>query len=135
MKTSSKTMKIWDIRETTSTLLKKRLDACHIMPFVQAISVCDTTSPMSGMYPPLFKILNKIRLSGHAMMFMNPSGSQHEIVKSGGEVIASLDGGIIYKGLNFLRYGKFTRKVPASPYLSPTSATASYHCKRAHLQL
>ena len=41
MRTSSTTMKIWDIRKTASTL---GLVACHIMPFVQAISGCDTTS-------------------------------------------------------------------------------------------
>ena len=125
-------MKIWDIRKTTSTL---RLEAWHIMPFVQAISGCDTTSPMFGMYPPLFKILNEVRLREHAMMFMNAKASQDEIVKSGEEVIVSLYGGIIYEGLNFLWYRKSTRKVSASPYLAPTSATASYHCKRAYLQL
>ena len=108
MRTSSTTMKIWDIRKTTSTL---RLDACHIMPFVQAISGCDTTSPMFGMDLPLFRILNEIRLREHAMMFMNPNTSQDEIVKSGEEVIVSLYGGIIYEDLNFLRYRKFTRKV------------------------
>jgi hypothetical protein len=32
MRTSSTTMKIWDIRRTVSTL---GLDACHIMPFVK----------------------------------------------------------------------------------------------------
>jgi len=41
MRTSSTTMKICDIRKTASTL---GLVACHIMPFVQAISSCDTTS-------------------------------------------------------------------------------------------
>ena len=92
-------MKIWDIRGVTSTL---GLDSCHIMPFVQAISGCDTTSPMFGMDQPHFKILNEIHLREHAMMFMNPNASQDEIVKSGQEVIASLYGGIIYEGLNFL---------------------------------
>jgi hypothetical protein len=72
------------------------------MPFVQAISGCGTTSPMFGMYPPLFKILNEVRLREHAMMFMNAKASQDEIVKSGEEVIVSLYGGIIYEGLNFL---------------------------------
>jgi hypothetical protein len=81
------------------------------MPFVQAISGCDTTSPMFGMDLPLFRILNEIRLRKHAMMFMNPNTSQDEIVKSGEEVIVSLYGGIIYEDLNFLRYRKFTRKV------------------------
>jgi hypothetical protein len=41
------------------------------MPFVQAISGCDKTSPMFGMDQSLFKILNEIRLREHAMMFMN----------------------------------------------------------------
>ena len=81
------------------------------MPFVQAISGCDTTSPMFGMDLPLFKILNEIRLREHAMMFMNPNTCQDKIVKSGEEVIVSLYGGIIYEDLNFLRYRKFTRKV------------------------
>jgi hypothetical protein len=52
---------------------------------------------------------------------LNPNASQDEIVKSGQEVIASLYGGIIYEGLNFLWYRKFTRKVSASPCLAPTS--------------
>jgi hypothetical protein len=84
-------MKICDIRKTTSTL---RLEARHIMSFVQAISGCDTASPMFGMDPLLFKILNAIRLWEHAMMFMNSNASQDEIV-NGEEVIASLYGGII----------------------------------------
>ena len=41
MRTSSTMMKIWDIRKTASTL---GLVACHIMPFVQAISGCHTTA-------------------------------------------------------------------------------------------
>jgi hypothetical protein len=35
---------------------------------------------------------------------MNPSAPQDEIVKSGEEVIASVYGGIIYEGFDFLRY-------------------------------
>jgi hypothetical protein len=76
-------MKIWDIRKTTSTL---GLDTSHIiiiiMPFVQAISGCDKTSPMLGIDQLLFKIQNEILLTEHAMMFMNPTASQDEIVKS-----------------------------------------------------
>jgi hypothetical protein len=88
------------------------------MPFVRAISGCDKTSPMLGMEQPLFKIQNEILLTEHAMMFMNPSAPQDEIVKSGEEVIASVYGGIIYEGFDFLRYRKFTRKVSASLSLS-----------------
>jgi hypothetical protein len=88
MRTISTTMKLWDIRKTTSTL---GLDAGHItiiiMPFVQAISGCDKTSPMFGMDQPLFKILNEIHLREHAMMFMNPTAYQDEIVKSGEELL------------------------------------------------
>jgi len=69
------------------------------------------------------------------MMFINPNASPGEIVKSGEEVSASLYGDIIYEGLDLLRYGKFTRKVSESPYIAPTSAAASYHSKRAYLEL
>ena len=69
-------------------------------------------------------------------------GPKQDNQKSGEEVIASLYGGIIYEGLfNLLRYRKFTRKVMQNPVflqvntLSPTSAAASYHSKRAYLQL
>ena len=93
-----------------------------------------TRPPMFGMNRPLFKILYEVRLKEHAMMFMKPNASQDEIVKSGEEVIASLYGGIIfYEGLDFVRYRKFTRKVSASPYLTPTSAASSYHGKHAYL--
>jgi hypothetical protein len=113
------------------------LDASHIIiiivPFVQAISGCDKTSPMLGMDQPLFKILNEIPLREHAMMFMKPNASQDEIVKSGEEVIASLYGGIIYEGLDFLRYRKFTRKLGfCKSILAPTSIAASYHGKHAY---
>ena len=85
MRMSSTTMKIWDIRGTTSTL---GLDAFHIMQFVHAISECDTTSQMLRMDHPLFKrFKNEIRLREHAMMFMNPNALQDEIVKSGEEII------------------------------------------------
>ena len=114
MRTSSTTMKIWDIRQTASTL---GLDASHIMPFVQAISGCDKTSPMFGMDQSLFKILNEIRLREHACDDVHECSSQDEIVQSCDEVTASLYGGIIYEGLDFLRYRKFTRKVSASPSL------------------
>ena len=90
---------------------------------------------MFGIDQPLFKNLNEVRLKEHAMMFMNPNASQDEIVKSGEEVIASLYGGIIYEGLDLLRYRKFTRKVSASPFLAPTSAAAGYHSKHVYLQL
>ena len=54
MSTSSTTMKIWDIRKTKLTL---GLNACHILPFVHAISSCDTTSRMFGIEKStLFKI-------------------------------------------------------------------------------
>jgi hypothetical protein len=46
-----------------------------------------------------------------------------------------LYGDIIYEDLNLLKYGKFTRKVSASSYIVPTSAAASYHSKRAYLEL
>jgi hypothetical protein len=49
---SSTTIKICDIRGTTSTL---GLDACNIMPFVQVISGCDTTSQKLRMDQALFK--------------------------------------------------------------------------------
>ena len=52
MRTSSTTMKIWDIHETTSTF---GLDECNIIPFLQVISGCDTISKMFGMDHPLFK--------------------------------------------------------------------------------
>ena len=52
MRTSSTTMKICDIRGTTSTL---GLDECNIIPFLQVISGCDTISKMFGMDQPLFK--------------------------------------------------------------------------------
>ena len=52
MRTSSTTMKICDIHGTTSTLGP---DACHIMPFVQVISSCATTSQMFGMNQMFFK--------------------------------------------------------------------------------
>ena len=79
MRTSSTTMKIWNIRKTTSTL---GLDACHILPFVHAISGCDTTSQMFGIESTAFqKILNDIRAKETAMMFINHNASQDEIVK------------------------------------------------------
>ena len=140
MKTSSSTMKIWDIRKTKSAL---GLDVCHLIPFIHAISGCDTTCRMFGKGKPAAfqKILSEIRLREHAMIFMNPNASQDEIVKSGEEVIASLYGGMIYEGLDLLRYRKFTRKVMQNTVflqvhtLPPTSAAASYHSKRAYLQL
>jgi hypothetical protein len=52
------------------------------------------------------------------MMFMNPTAYHDEMVKSGEEVIASVYGGIIYEGLDFLRYRKFTRKVSAQPEIA-----------------
>jgi len=44
------------------------------------------------------------------MMFMKPNASRDEIIKSGEEVIASLYGGIIYEGLDFLRYKQIYKK-------------------------
>ena len=69
------------------------------------------------------------------MMFINANASSDEIIKSGEEVNASLYGDIIYEGLDLLRYGKFTRKVSESLYIAPTSVAASYHSKRAYLEL
>ena len=67
MRTSSSTMKIWDIRKTTSTLKTGR------MPY-NAIS----TSRMLGKEKSTAfqKILNEIRHREPSMMFMNPKISQ-----------------------------------------------------------
>jgi len=52
------------------------------MPFVHAISGCDTTSQMFGIESTAFqKILNDIRAKEPAMMFMNHNASQDKIVK------------------------------------------------------
>ena len=59
IRTSSTTMKIWDIRKLASTL---GLDACHIMPFVQAITGCDTISNIWNGSAAFQKVLNEIRL-------------------------------------------------------------------------
>lgn len=139
MRTGMKTVKVWDIQKTKS-LLKE--DKCRMVPFVHAMTGCDTTSRMFGIGKST--IWQKLKKDTHLLKqvdtFLEPDMSQKQIIKAGEIIISSLYGGATGEGLDELRYRKFASKVVQSTVplqvhtLPPTSAAASFHSMRVYLQ-
>jgi hypothetical protein len=70
----------------------------------------------------------------------NKDSSREEVVTSGENAIVLLYGGVVYEGLDMLRFRKFSNKVLNTSNhvqvhtLPPTSAAAMYHSLRVYLQ-
>lgn len=138
-KQGARKIHVWDI---TNTKTKLTDDTCKLLPFVHALSGCDTTSRMFGLGKGqvLKKAKNDDYFKQQADIFMS-SDDKEVIAKAGTEAISCLYGGVPCEGLDLLRYRKFASKVANSSSvvevqtLPPTSAAAKFHIYRVYLQV
>ena len=138
--TSGKACRIWSINRTANMLGQT---TCKHLPFVHAISGCDTTSRLYGIGKGM--VLKKCISSGYfreqAEVFFDSSSDRDAVIKAGEEAISNLYGGIPCEGLQILRWRKFTSKAVQNrctpvmvQTLPPTPDAASHHSLRSYLQ-
>lgn len=138
-KSFTKQPRIWNINWLQNNLGQ---NVCDMLPFVHAITGCDTTSRLFGIGKGV--ALKKLKEGGlfkdQAEVFSREA-TKEEISSAGEKAIACLYGGRPGEGLDALRYRRFREKVSASTSsvqvhtLPPTAAAASYHSARVHLQV
>jgi hypothetical protein len=130
-KQSTMKMKIWNIQRTKQDIGE---EMCLLLPFLHAISGCDTTSRLFGVGKGAAykKFKSSVYVKDLAQK-INSTSAKDEIVQAGEEIIACLYGGVQYEGLDVLRYRKFASKVVTGNIfvqvqtLPPTSDAASLH--------
>ena len=136
---SSKSLRVWDIKKTKQLLGP---NVCHILPFIHALTGCDTTSRVYGLSKGAAVKMSTAdeQFVQNAEMFMKVS-TKDEIIAAGESALVSLYGGIPLEDLNLLRFRKFANRVmTSSSYvqvytLPPTSAAARYHSMRVYHQV
>ena len=139
-KGSAKSVKHWDIRRT-KLLLGEPL--CQMLPFIHAVTGCDTTSRMFGVGKGVAfkKLMNDDFLKDQALTFNQCNATKTDVIKAGEEAITCLYSGTPFEGLDRLRFRKFANKVMTSTTyvqvhtLPPTSAAAMHHSLRVYLQV
>lgn len=113
-------------------------DACRLLPFIDALTGCDTTSRVYGISKgaALKKSTADQQFKLHAEIFLKES-TKGDIVAA----LVSLYGGIPIEDLNLLRFRKLANRVMTSLSfvqvytLPPTSAAAKYHSMRVYHQV
>lgn len=133
-------MRLWDIQQTQATLGEY---VCKILPFLHAITGCDTTSRLFGIGKPvaLKKLMASTEyLKDYIEVFLQRTLSPDDVTKAGEEVIVWLYGGMPKEKLNMLRFRKFSTKIMTSVThvqvhtIPPTSDAVKFHSLRAYLQ-
>lgn len=136
-RTSTKTVKLWNIRHTRCLG-----SLCQVLPVIHAVSGCDTTSRPFGVgkRSAFRKFQRSKELKSLASMFLTdctPSNS----TEAGEKILVSLYDGTSPDCLDDLRYNMFCTKVAGGTSflqmhcLPPTSAAAKYHSLRVYLQV
>ena len=131
--------KVWDMKKTKFVLGQ---DLCKALPFVHAITGCDTTSRLFGVGKgqALKKATQDLHFKECANSFSSVS-SREDIRMLGEEAIVALYGGAPREGLDLLRFRKFTSKVITNSTfveihtLPPTADSATFHIFRAFYQV
>ena len=111
-KLSSKCLRVWDIKKTKELLGP---NTCRLLPFIHALTGCDTTSLIYGISKgaALKKLTADQQLKLHAETFLKES-TKCDIVAAGEGALVSLYGGIQIENLNLLRFRKFANRVMTS---------------------
>ncbi|XP_053373150.1 uncharacterized protein LOC123533634 [Mercenaria mercenaria] len=130
--------KVWDIHKTQEVL---GMELCSILPFIHALTGCDTTSRIYGIGKgtALKAFSSKAYLREIAGNFMKAL-TKDEISETGEQALICLFGGLPEDNLNILRFKTFATKVMTSTScvqvytLPPTTAAAVYHSYRVHIQ-
>lgn len=138
LKSIKKEPKVWDIRSTTLALTE---DICYCLPFIYAVTGCDTTSRIYGIGKGVvLKLFNKNSSFRELCKAFIASSSKDEIIRHGEAIICCLHDPLATDNLNPLRFRKFASKVASSigtvqiHTLPPTSDAASFHSLRVYHQ-
>lgn len=114
-------------------------EMCQCLPFVHAMSGCDTTSAMFGIGKVKhFKLLLRSRVLREAVsIFGDPSASRENISKIGEKFVAAVYSNVdnVYK-LDDLRYlFAVSTKFISVERMPPTSRACAFHSLRVHHQV
>ena len=117
-------------------------DACRLLPFIHALTGCDTTFRVYGISKgaAIKKSTADQQFKLHAEIILEES-TKCDIVAAGEGALVSLYGGLQIEDLNLLRYRKFANRVMTSSSfvqvytLPPTSEAAKYHNMRVNHQV
>lgn len=131
--------KTWDINRTKAILGD---ELCYYLPFLHALTGCDTTSRIFGISKAsaIKTFKNNVSFRCNSSLFVHAT-DKTDIVKTGEAVILALFGALPEEGLNSLRYRLFSSKTVSSTCsiqvqtLPPTSSAAALHCLRVYHQV
>ncbi|KAK6172757.1 hypothetical protein SNE40_016353 [Patella caerulea] len=109
---NTKSLRIWNINWLQITLGP---EVCHLLPFVHAMTGCDTTSRLFGMGKgiALRKLNSDPQFRGNAEVFSNEA-SKKDIICAGEKTLTCLYGGRSDEDLDALRYRRFCERVSSS---------------------
>ena len=138
-KQTTKKRRIWNIKWLQQALGP---DTCQLLPFVHAISGCDTTSRLFGIGKgvPLKKLKSNPDFKQQAEIFSRES-TRDDIMSAGEKALSCLYGGSRKEGLDELRYRRFREKIATRTSavqvhtLPPPAAAAGYHSARVYFQV
>ena len=135
---STKSVKIWDIRATQTTL---GTTLCQSLPLLHALTGCDTTSRIFGVgKPAVLKLFQKKPYFQELCEQFLEATSSNSIKQCGESLMLAVYDGSDAENLNALRYKNFTSKVITNnssvqvQTLPPTSDAAALHCLRVYFQ-
>jgi len=130
---------LWDIHKTQSLLTTT---TCELLPFLHAVTGCDTTSKIYGVSKPAaLKLLSTNKIFQEVARSFVTSQSRQDVVTHGEKVVMMLLAGDPHQNLDVLRYEKFSSRVMTSTSciqvqtLPPTSAATALHSLRVFLQM
>lgn len=131
--------KIWDIQKTITIL---GTQVCKLLPFIHAVTGCDTTSRLYsvGKAVALKKAKNDKHFTRQGEIFMNTASTKKDVIKAGEEAVVCLYGGVPYEGTDILRWRKFTSKAVVGhsfvqiQSLPPTSNALQFQSLRVFKQ-
>lgn len=135
-KNNAKRSKVWNINEVKLILGQ---NVCDSLPFLHAITGCDTSSRLFGVGKGIALKHMTDKLYKQAQIFSRVA-TKEEIISAGETSLVILYSGKEDQPLDKLRYNIFCEKVAKStsfvqPHtLPPTSAAAKYHSFRVYLQ-
>ena len=83
-----------------------------MLPIFHSLTGYDSTSRLFGIGKGIaLKRLNQEYLKAHGQLFMNTTSSKLDVIKAEEEALTRVYGGVPLKGLDILRWRKFTTKV------------------------
>ena len=113
-------------------------DICAVLPFIHAMSGCDTTSSLFGIGKvKMLKLLQQSPELCKKVRIFGEKKAKSEITKLGEEFVCLLyQSNSSSKNLNEIRYSQYIapRYVPLER-MAPTSRAVYYHTLRAHMQV